>query len=133
MPTVFEGHNKQRIFQEEIFGPLLPVITVESVDEAIAFIRARPKPLAAYLFSSNRRTHRAFTDQISAGGIVINHVLLHSIAPALPFGGVGLSGNHRPAGSFSLDYCAYPVAGMIEKSEAAQVTEGMNWDEQWVR
>ena len=50
----------------------------------------------------------------------------------LPFGGVGLSGNHRPAGSFSLDYCVYPVAGMIERGPAAQLVDGMKWEEKWL-
>jgi succinylglutamic semialdehyde dehydrogenase len=50
----------------------------------------------------------------------------------LPFGGLGLSGNHRPAGSFSLDYCAYPVAGMIESGGAAPIPVGMRFDEGWL-
>ena len=51
----------------------------------------------------------------------------------LPFGGLGLSGNHRPAGSFSLDYCAYPVAGMFESGAAASLPEGMRVEHDWVQ
>ena len=51
----------------------------------------------------------------------------------LPFGGLGLSGNHRPAGSFSLDYCAYPVAGMIEQGDSATIPPGMRFEEAWLR
>ena len=50
----------------------------------------------------------------------------------LPFGGLGLSGNHRPAGAFALDYCAYPVASMIETGGAKIVPTGMGWDDAWV-
>ena len=50
----------------------------------------------------------------------------------LPFGGVGHSGNHRPAGAFSVDYCAYPIATMIEASHAVAVPEGMLWDDRWL-
>ena len=51
----------------------------------------------------------------------------------LPFGGLGLSGNHRPAGAFSLDYCAYPVASMIETGDNAMLPGAMPWDDNWVR
>jgi len=50
----------------------------------------------------------------------------------LPFGGLGHSGNHRPAGSFSLDYCAYPVAGMVESGDGAAVPEGMRVEDGWI-
>ncbi len=50
----------------------------------------------------------------------------------LPFGGLGQSGNHRPAGAFSLDYCAYPVAGMIESGSASLVSPGMRFEDAWL-
>ena len=80
------------IMTEEIFGPVLPVVTVDSVDDAIARVNSGPKPLAVYLFSSNRSTERRVLDEISNGGTVINHLLFQFVVPSLPFGGVGNSG-----------------------------------------
>jgi aldehyde dehydrogenase (NAD+) len=77
---------------DEIFGPILPVLSVGSVDEAIAFINARPKPLALYVFAKAKASQTTLVDRIPAGGAVINHVALHCLVPALPFGGVGASG-----------------------------------------
>ena len=92
-PTVIADPDPEsELMQQEIFGPLLPVITVASIEEAIAFVKARPKPLATYLFSNSAATRRRVIDQISSGGMVINHVGLHCLSPQLPFGGVGHSG-----------------------------------------
>jgi aldehyde dehydrogenase (NAD+) len=92
-PTVIADPDPSSdVMQEEIFGPILPVITVASIDEAINFITARPKPLAAYLFTSSAATRTKVVDRVSAGGMVINHVGLHCLSPELPFGGVGQSG-----------------------------------------
>jgi aldehyde dehydrogenase (NAD+) len=80
------------LMQEEIFGPVLPVLTVDDLGEAIDFIRAREKPLAVYLFSPSRRTADRVVAETSSGGVVVNHIGLHCMAPNLPFGGVGNSG-----------------------------------------
>jgi aldehyde dehydrogenase (NAD+) len=80
------------LMREEIFGPLLPVVTVESADAAIAHIGRGPKPLAAYVFSRSRATQRHFRESVSAGSVVANHVAMHVLVPELPFGGVGNSG-----------------------------------------
>jgi aldehyde dehydrogenase (NAD+) len=91
--TVIENPDPDsEIMREEIFGPVLPVITVDSVDDAIARVNSGPKPLAVYLFSASKLTERRILDEISNGGTVINHLLFHILAPALPFGGVGNSG-----------------------------------------
>ena len=76
---------------DEIFGPILPVVGVDSVDAAIEFVNRRPKPLALYVFGS-RATGRRVIDAIPAGGAVLNHVAMHLLVPQLPFGGVGASG-----------------------------------------
>jgi aldehyde dehydrogenase (NAD+) len=78
--------------QEEIFGPILPVLGTASLDTAIEFVGARPKPLAAYLFSGSRAEQNQATAGINAGGMVINQASLHVLVPSLPFGGVGNSG-----------------------------------------
>jgi aldehyde dehydrogenase (NAD+) len=80
------------VMTEEIFGPILPVRTVRSLDEAIQFVNDRPKPLAAYLFSGSSVARDRFLAEVSSGGAVVNHVAMHCLAPQLPFGGVGPSG-----------------------------------------
>ena len=78
--------------QEEIFGPILPILEYEELDEAIKFVNERPKPLALYFFSRSRRKVKRILRDVSAGGVTINDALLHFVNPALPFGGVGDSG-----------------------------------------
>lgn len=80
------------IMSEEIFGPLLPVLSVESVDEAIEFVLDRPKPLALYVFSSANETVDRVVGTTSSGGVCVNHVVMHYLPNELPFGGVGPSG-----------------------------------------
>ncbi|WP_426570891.1 aldehyde dehydrogenase family protein [Aquihabitans sp. McL0605] len=80
------------VMQEEIFGPILPVITVDSIDEAISFIKARPRPLTLYLFTSSDRTERKVLDETHAGSVCINHLVYQAAVTSLPFGGVGPSG-----------------------------------------
>lgn len=80
------------VMQEEIFGPLLPVLTYSSLDEALSEIRKRDKPLAAYLFASDAGTQERFKNEISSGGMTINDTVIHLGNARLPFGGVGPSG-----------------------------------------
>jgi len=78
--------------QEEIFGPVLPVVTYRTVDEAIGFVNARPRPLALYLFDRRRDVVDHVMRQTVAGGVTINDTLFHIAQDDLPFGGVGPSG-----------------------------------------
>jgi aldehyde dehydrogenase (NAD+) len=80
------------VMADEIFGPILPVLRVKNVDEAIAFVNARPKPLALYLFTNDRAVEASVIERTSSGGVTVNHTLLHIAIPSLPFGGVGPSG-----------------------------------------
>lgn len=80
------------LMQEEIFGPILPVVTVDSVADAIGRVNAGPKPLAAYLFSESADEERTFRADVPAGAVVTNHAAMHVLCPELPFGGVGNSG-----------------------------------------
>ena len=92
-PTVVSGVEPGApLMQDEIFGPVLPVLTYSALDEAVSFVTARPKPLAMYVFSESDDTVDHLLDRISAGGATVNHVLLHLAVPDLPFGGVGESG-----------------------------------------
>lgn len=91
------------LMQEEIFGPILPILTYENLAEAIAFINAKPKPLALYFFSNNRQKQEQILQNISAGGVCINDILLHLTVTDLPFGGVGQSGMGRYHGKATFD------------------------------
>jgi aldehyde dehydrogenase (NAD+) len=92
-PTiVLDPDPDSPLLTEEIFGPVLPLVSVDSIDEAIAFIQARPKPLAVYLFSAGKANQRRVLDKISNGATVINHLTFHVLVHELPFGGVGNSG-----------------------------------------
>lgn len=103
-PTVIVDPDPQSaLMQEEIFGPILPVFTVESVDEAVEFINARPKPLALYVFTNSADVSQHVIDTTSAGGVCVNHVMLHIGPPDLAFGGVGDSGHGRYHGRAGFD------------------------------
>lgn len=80
------------IMQEEIFGPLLPILKVPDMDAAVAFVNARPKPLALYVFSGDRRNAESLIARTTAGGGCINDTLLHFAHTGLPTGGVNTSG-----------------------------------------
>ncbi len=80
------------IMQEEIFGPVLPIIAVDHLSEALDFINARPKPLAMYLFSESDAAAERVQSETSSGGVCVNHTLLHITPSTVPFGGVGPSG-----------------------------------------
>jgi aldehyde dehydrogenase (NAD+) len=78
--------------EEEIFGPILPVVPVASMQEALAQIRSRPKPLALYVFAGNDAVVEQVLRGTSAGGSCVNNAVVHLANPELPFGGVGHSG-----------------------------------------
>lgn len=80
------------LMQNEIFGPVLPVITVQSLDDAIRFVNSRPKPLSAYLFTKTRETRERVIKEVPAGGMLVNHLAFQVSTAKLPFGGVGASG-----------------------------------------
>ena len=92
-PTVVvDPDPDEPLMRNEIFGPILPIITVESLDEAIKFVNARPKPLSAYLFTSTRAVRERVIKQVPAGGMLVNHLAFQVSTAKLPFGGVGASG-----------------------------------------
>ncbi|OBI47189.1 aldehyde dehydrogenase family protein [Mycobacterium sp. E796] len=80
------------LMQNEIFGPILPVITVQSLDEAIRFVNSRPKPLSAYLFTKAKDVRERVIKEVPAGGMLVNHLAFQVSTAKLPFGGVGASG-----------------------------------------
>lgn len=93
------------IMKEEIFGPVLPVMTYETLDDAIDFVNQRDHPLGLYVFGKNRANIEKVINQTTAGGTVVNHTILHNLSPFLPFGGVGHSGFGKGNGYYSfLDF-----------------------------
>jgi aldehyde dehydrogenase (NAD+) len=92
-PTVVvDPDPDEPLMSNEIFGPILPVISVQSLDEAIRFVNSRPKPLSAYLFTKTRAVRERVIKEVPAGGMVVNHLAFQTSTARLPFGGVGASG-----------------------------------------
>jgi acyl-CoA reductase-like NAD-dependent aldehyde dehydrogenase len=89
---VFDAPKESALLREEIFGPVLPVIACASHQQAIDFMLARPRPLAAYLFDDDRARVEAALARIVAGAVVVNDVMWHAAQAGWPFGGVGASG-----------------------------------------
>ena len=103
-PTVLDGVSPEDpVMGEEIFGPVLPVLTFDRVEEALEFVNARPRPLALYLFSQNKQTHELFLRRSSFGGGCINDTIIHLATSRMPFGGVGNSGMGGYHGGASFD------------------------------
>lgn len=93
-PTLIETtlNNQSPLMTEEIFGPLLPIVPYDNIHEALGYILSRPRPLALYLFSRNRKLQRRVVETIPFGGGCINDTISHITTPYLPFGGTGDSG-----------------------------------------
>ncbi len=91
------------IMQEEIFGPVLPLLTYSSLDEAYRLIESKEKPLVLYVFSRDRRVVREILKQTRAGGTTVNHTLIHFYHLGLPFGGAGHSGVGKAHGFFGFE------------------------------
>lgn len=92
-PTVLvDVTASDSVMQEEIFGPILPMLTVDSIDEAISFVNARPHPLALYVFAEDQKVNDKVVSSTTSGGVTVNGTIFHMTGPFLPFGGVGESG-----------------------------------------
>ncbi|MNW29170.1 Aldehyde dehydrogenase [compost metagenome] len=103
-PTLINADDGQAAsMEDELFGPLLPLITYRSIDEALSFICKRPKPLALYLFTANKQLQDKVMREVSFGGGCINDTITHVANPRLPFGGVGHSGIGSYHGQYSFD------------------------------
>jgi aldehyde dehydrogenase (NAD+) len=100
-PTLIEQIPQDaQIMTEEIFGPLLPIMTYRDLDTVVREINAQPKPLALYVFSTHKQRTRRLLAQTSSGGVAINHCVLHYAQGNLPFGGVNNSGIGNAHGHF---------------------------------
>ncbi|KAG2711471.1 hypothetical protein I3843_04G072100 [Carya illinoinensis] len=98
------------IMQEEIFGPLMPIYTVENLEDSFEVINSKQKPLAAYLFTNDEQLKKDFVQNISSGGMLINDTIIHVATEGLPFGGVGESGMGSYHGKFSFDAFSHKKA-----------------------
>uniref|UniRef100_U3JTL9 Aldehyde dehydrogenase n=1 Tax=Ficedula albicollis TaxID=59894 RepID=U3JTL9_FICAL len=113
-PTILTDVSPEsKVMEEEIFGPVLPIVTVKSVEEAIEFINLREKPLALYVFSNNKQLIRRMIAETSSGGMTANDVIMHSVVPELPFGGVGHSGMGAYHGRFSFETFSHRRACLL--------------------
>jgi aldehyde dehydrogenase (NAD+) len=103
-PTiVIDPDPDSELMREEIFGPVLPVITVDEMHHAIKFVADRPKPLALYLFARSKALEEAVLSRLSAGSVCINDAVIFMVSPELPFGGIGASGMGRYTGWYGFE------------------------------
>ncbi len=115
-PTLITDVPKDsQIMEEEIFGPVLPIIRFREIDTPIAEINARPKPLALYYFGRDKERMEKVISSTSAGGTVVNHVVLHFLHPNLPFGGVNNSGLGNSHGKFGFEAFSHARSVLIDK------------------
>lgn len=104
-PTILDDITQEdSVMQEEIFGPILPVITFSELDQVVDIVRRHRYPLSLYLFTENRQTEKTIIESLAFGGGCINNCIVHQVNPHLPFGGIGNSGMGRYHGvaSFQL-------------------------------
>ena len=103
-PTVVvDPDPEEPLMTNEIFGPILPVLTVQSLDEAIKFVNSRPKPLSAYLFTKTKSIRERVIKEVPAGGMLVNHLAFQVTTAKLPFGGVGPSGMGAYHGKYGFE------------------------------
>ena len=115
-PTIMDNVTAQdAVMGEEIFGPVLPILTYDSLDEAVAFINDRPHPLALYLFSEDRAVQQRFLDAVPFGGGCINDTIIHLATSRMGFGGVGQSGMVSYHGKKSFDTFSHEKS-VVKKS-----------------
>ncbi|WP_043932113.1 aldehyde dehydrogenase [Bacillus sp. EB01] len=117
-PTVLEGVSwESPVMQDEIFGPILPVLVFDDVSEVVEEVTARPKPLALYVFSESKNFQEDILGKISFGGGCVNDTVMHLASPYLPFGGVGESGMGAYHGKGSFDVFSHEKSIMKQSTK----------------
>ena len=114
-PLLLYAGENSRCMQEEIFGPILPILTYRDKDEAVRFVESRPHPLALYLFSEDKEWQKEALERMRFGGGCINDTIIHLATSALPFGGVGESGMGSYHGKFGFDTFTH-YKGIVDKN-----------------
>ncbi len=130
-PSVIEVDGFSLDRDDEVFGPLVQLTVVDDLEQAIAEANTSRYGLAAAIFTSDDNAWDAFFRKVNAGCINRNTGTAGA-SSKLPFGGLGHSGNLRPAGAFSVDYCAHAVANMVEESSDVAIPTGMLWQDAWI-
>jgi aldehyde dehydrogenase (NAD+) len=119
-PTILHPVNwEDRIMEEEVFGPILPILTYRTMDEALGKIAATPRPLAAFIFSRDQRAINRFTGELSFGGGAVNQVNIHLFVETMPFGGVGAAGMGHYYGKYGFDMLTHPKSMLISPPDVA--------------
>ncbi|XP_037797528.1 aldehyde dehydrogenase, dimeric NADP-preferring-like [Penaeus monodon] len=119
-PTILVGVKEDsKVMQDEVFGPILPILNYENYQDAINFINKGEKPLAMYVFSKQQNVADAFLSQVSSGGATINDTLHHAANPNLPFGGVGHSGMGAYHGDYTIDTFLHKKSVLIRNFDSA--------------
>jgi aldehyde dehydrogenase (NAD+) len=114
-PTVLTGVTPgMAIMSEEIFGPILPIVAYDTLDEALAFVRSRPKPLALYVLGRDRKAIKSVLDSTTSGSACANNLILQVMNPELPFGGVGMSGTGNYHGYYGFRTFSHERNVMIQ-------------------
>lgn len=120
-PTLMDRVDwADKVMEEEIFGPILPVLEYDDLDRAVSRLNSRPKPLALYLFTSDKEVERKVMESVSFGGGCVNDTLLHLATPYLPFGGVGQSGMGSYHGKYSFEAFSH-MKGVLKKSTRVKI------------
>ncbi|HZJ83418.1 MAG TPA: aldehyde dehydrogenase [Clostridia bacterium] len=121
-PTILDGVNwSSSIMDEEIFGPILPIIEYSHISQIIRGINRKPKPLALYLFTKNKRIEREILGSVSFGGGCINDTIIHLATSYMPFGGVGASGMGEYHGKASFDTFSH-YKSIVKKSNLIDIS-----------
>ena len=116
-PTVMDNISwDDKIMQEEIFGPIMPIMTFDDLDSVIETVESKPHPLALYIFSNNKKNVKKVTENCRYGGGCINDVVLHLATPELPFGGCGASGMGSYHGKFGFDAFSHQKSILDKKN-----------------
>ena len=119
-PTiVYPVSWEDRIMEDEVFGPILPVLTYRSLDEAFGRIAATPHPLAAFIFSRDQKTIDRFIGELSFGGGAVNQVNIHLFVETMPFGGVGPAGMGHYYGKYGFDMLTHAKSMFISPPNVA--------------
>ncbi|WP_035589816.1 aldehyde dehydrogenase family protein [Hippea jasoniae] len=119
-PTIVEAQKEDKIMEDEIFGPILPVLKFDSYEEIKDFVKAKPKPLAMYIFTEKASMKEKILREIQSGGVTINDTLIHLSSSLLPFGGIGSSGMGSYHGWFSFEEFSQKRA-VVDRSTAIDI------------
>jgi len=115
-PTVVEAKENSPVMENEIFGPILPLLKFKSYEKMREYIRSKPKPLALYIFTESNKQKEKILNEIQSGGVTINDTLIHLSSSYLPFGGIGESGMGKYHGKYSFDEFTQKRAVMERKT-----------------